>query len=304
MGSTHLDGGLCMEYSVGLVGFSDHRASLLRLVLGTAPGAQFRVAASTAGLAAADIVIADVGEHPAQADLVELRARSAKAVFVFVSEHGLCGDSRFRLERRSVLVQIRRLLDQVVREEFQSRKVTALEVAKRIGSAAGIVADAQRPPRSDPSTSGNTHAIAPPSLDAPLLALVVDDSAAVRAQVCAGLDRIGLRSHQAGHAEQAMSLVERHWYDLALFDVVMPGVDGYELCRRVKHDARTRRMPVLMLTSRASPFDRARGALVGCDAYLTKPIAWDRFRQAIDAALRKAFQYNPMALQARGYATG
>jgi two-component system cell cycle response regulator len=63
-------------------------------------------------------------------------------------------------------------------------------------------------------------------------------------------------------------------------------------------------MPVVMLTSRSSPFDRARGMLAGCDSYLTKPITWDEFRTALDRALLKSVRNDRSKLTARGYTTG
>jgi DNA-binding response OmpR family regulator len=56
-----------------------------------------------------------------------------------------------------------------------------------------------------------------------------------------------------------------------------------------------------MLTSRSSPFDRARGALSGCDSYLIKPITWDTFSQAVDKALMKSFRNDRAQMIARGY---
>ena len=62
-------------------------------------------------------------------------------------------------------------------------------------------------------------------------------------------------------------------YTCILMDVLMPGMDGYEACRRIKARARTGEgPPIVMLTSKSSPFDRIRGKMAGCDAYLTKPI--------------------------------
>jgi two-component system, cell cycle response regulator len=57
----------------------------------------------------------------------------------------------------------------------------------------------------------------------------------------------------------------------------------------------------LILTSRSSPFDRARGMLAGCDHYLTKPIAWEAFGRAVDKALMKSFRNDRAQLTARGY---
>ena len=56
-------------------------------------------------------------------------------------------------------------------------------------------------------------------------------------------------------------------------DVVLPGIDGYQVCKLIKGNKQAiKRTAVVMLTSRASPFDRLRGSLSGCDAYLTKPV--------------------------------
>ena len=111
----------------------------------------------------------------------------------------------------------------------------------------------------------------------------------------------GIASDQADSAEAAMRRLEHGAYDLAFLDVVMPGTDGYELCRKIKHNNYLRAMPVLMLTSRSSPFDRARGALSGCDSYLVKPITWDIFSQAVDKALLKHFRNDRAQMIARGY---
>jgi DNA-binding response OmpR family regulator len=56
-----------------------------------------------------------------------------------------------------------------------------------------------------------------------------------------------------------------------------------------------------MLTSRSSPFDRARGALAGCDTYLVKPITWQAFYEAVDRVLAKLFQNDRKLMAARGY---
>ena len=81
----------------------------------------------------------------------------------------------------------------------------------------------------------------------------------------------------------------------------MPGADGYEVCRNIKKNIYTRSMPVIMLTSRSSPFDRARGALAGCDSYLVKPITWETFFTAVDKTLMKSARNDRGLLTARGY---
>jgi twitching motility two-component system response regulator PilG len=68
-------------------------------------------------------------------------------------------------------------------------------------------------------------------------------------------------------------------------DVVMPGVDGYEGCREIKKLQRQKVLPVVMLTSKSSPFDRIRGRMAGCDAYLGKPVNDQDLKQVLARVL-------------------
>ncbi|MGA0796722.1 MAG: response regulator [Quisquiliibacterium sp.] len=117
---------------------------------------------------------------------------------------------------------------------------------------------------------------------------MVDDSATVRAQLKIALERLGLGCVTANSASEAIQQLESASFDLALIDVVMPDSDGYKLTREIKRDQRWRKMPVIILTSRSSPFDLARGALAGCDAYLSKPVPFRALQQALVNQLRKS----------------
>ena len=108
---------------------------------------------------------------------------------------------------------------------------------------------------------------------AALPVLVVDDSLAVRAYLRSQLEARGFQVVEAASAQAAIDAVATTAFACVLMDVLMPGIDGYEGCKQIK--ARTRgltRLPVIMLTSKSSPFDRIRGKMAGCDAYLTKPV--------------------------------
>lgn len=118
--------------------------------------------------------------------------------------------------------------------------------------------------------------------------LVVDDSPTVRRQLGVALDRLGLRHEAVGSAARALERLAHEHYDLALVDVMMPDTDGYRLTREIRRDRRLRGLPVIILTSRSSPFDLARGALAGCDAYLTKPVPFRALEAAVRKQLRRA----------------
>jgi len=103
--------------------------------------------------------------------------------------------------------------------------------------------------------------------------LVVDDSLAVRAHLRSLLERRGYIVTDADCVEVALDALGLRAFDCVLMDVLMPDTDGYEGCHQIKALLRgAEAVPVVMLTSKSSPFDRIRGKMAGCDAYLTKPV--------------------------------
>lgn len=110
--------------------------------------------------------------------------------------------------------------------------------------------------------------------------LVVDDSPAIRQHmqtILAGNNVVAVES-----GEIAVDIVERQPFDCVFMDVLMPGMDGYQACKKIKSkkfDGKT--LPVIMLTGKSSPFDRIRGKMAGCNAYLTKPVAVDKLKKAL-----------------------
>lgn len=128
-------------------------------------------------------------------------------------------------------------------------------------------------------------AILQPSTIIPTV-LVVDDSSTVRRQVGLELERLDIQVDAAESGEQAFELLARNRYDLIFLDVILPGVDGYHLCKAIKKDKTMKKTPVVMLTSKSSPFDRVKGALSGCDAYLTKPVKQSAFQGVVKKYLK------------------
>ena len=103
--------------------------------------------------------------------------------------------------------------------------------------------------------------------------LVVDDSLAVRNYLRSQLEARGFQVVEAASAQAAIDAVSATAFACVLMDVLMPGIDGYEGCKQIKARLRgVANVPVVMLTSKSSPFDRIRGKMAGCDAYLTKPV--------------------------------
>jgi two-component system cell cycle response regulator len=115
-----------------------------------------------------------------------------------------------------------------------------------------------------------------------LRALVVDDSPTVTRQLELELRKFNIQSEIADTGEAAIKLLERHKYDIIFLDVILPRTDGYQICKQIRKTTHTRHTPVIMLTSKSSPFDRVRGSLAGCSTYLTKPVDYGMFRETVE----------------------
>jgi two-component system cell cycle response regulator len=143
------------------------------------------------------------------------------------------------------------------------------------------------------SAAGRTHGggtLAPVVLDAAAAkkralgdtVLVVDDNASVRLFMKAKLAPFNFEVDFAETGEEAAGLTSTREYTCVFLDVVLPGIDGYQVCKLIKANKQAiKKTAVVMLTSRSSPFDKLRGSLAGCDEYLTKPLDEDRLLQVI-----------------------
>ena len=119
--------------------------------------------------------------------------------------------------------------------------------------------------------------------------LVVDDNATVRKFMETRLAPFGFNVDFAETGEQAVGLTGTKEYTCVFLDVVLPGIDGYQVCKLIKGNKQAvKRTAVVMLTSRSSPFDKLRGSLAGCDEYLTKPVDENHLLEVIAKFLPSA----------------
>lgn len=105
--------------------------------------------------------------------------------------------------------------------------------------------------------------------------MVVDDSATVRAFMRIKLSPFNFDVDFAESGEEAVQMARRKPYTCIFLDIMMPGIDGYEVCKRIKGNSATKKTAVVMLTSKSSMIDKLRANWSGCDAFLSKPVAED-----------------------------
>jgi two-component system phosphate regulon response regulator PhoB len=117
--------------------------------------------------------------------------------------------------------------------------------------------------------------------------LVVEDESAIAELIAINLRHAGHEVTIAGTADQAQSEVDRVLPDLVLLDWMLPGQSGLALARRWRADARTRELPIIMLTARAGEADKIAGLDAGADDYLAKPFSTNELMARIRAVLRR-----------------
>lgn len=101
--------------------------------------------------------------------------------------------------------------------------------------------------------------------------LVVDDEVEIARMLRILLESRGYATTMVHSGEAALESLQKNHFDLVLLDIMMPGLDGYEVCRQVKNDPRYRLLPIIMLTAKDSIKDKVTGLDLGADDYLTKP---------------------------------
>lgn len=112
-------------------------------------------------------------------------------------------------------------------------------------------------------------------------ALVVDDSAAIRKQLEIELRNAQIQSDFAETGEEALEKSANQQYDLVFLDIVMPGIDGYEVCRQMRSRKTMKKTPIIMLSGKTSPLDEVQGVIAGASTYLTKPVKHEQFQQTL-----------------------
>jgi len=191
-----------------------------------------------------DIVFIDADSAQAQAQCNELQQHNKHMTVIRVSSDSSATNDPTTLSRPLSLKKLMSSLQSVTSTENKASNVSALHsTAKQI--------------------------------------LVVDDSYSVRKYMEHKLPELAngaVNVEFADSGETAMQLIEKKQYDMIFLDVVMPGIDGYQVCKWIKSEHPTY---VVMLTSKKSPFDKVRGNMSGCNAYITKPPKDERIEKVL-----------------------
>ncbi len=190
---------------------------------------------------------------------------------VLVSQDREFKTVHYQVKRPLIATRVISILDQVTENELDLKEQPAILSIPATDSNKTL----ENTGFNITSTQAVTHDIR---------ALVVDDSLPVRIQMDKALKNYASVDF-AVTGEEAYTLIEKNVYDIIFLDVVLPGVDGYEVCKMIK-EGEAKSTPVIMLTGNSSPADRIKGKLSGCDTYLIKPVGEAVFLEIVNQYIK------------------
>ncbi len=247
-------------FSIGALGLSDGEKKVLGSIamLTKARGDFSYIVNPAADASESDIVIVNVDDREAAIRWGSLAASPRPPVMVLYTKEPSSDPKQHYLLRPFGPSKLLALLDGIAAELKESAQVW-------------------KKPVLPPALATNLANVSQISLRA----LVVDDSPTVRKLVELELRHFNVHVDVDETGEGALERLASTHYDLVFLDLVLPGTDGYQVCKEMRRNPKTKLTPVIMLTSKSSPFDRVRGSLVGCNEYLTKPVDYSAFRQVV-----------------------
>jgi DNA-binding response OmpR family regulator len=116
--------------------------------------------------------------------------------------------------------------------------------------------------------------------------LLVDDEQPIQTLLSFPLQRDGYEVVQASDGREALARFSEQQFDLVVLDLMLPRIDGLEVCKRLRAKGST--VPIIMLTAKSEEIDKVLGLELGADDYITKPFSMREFRSRVKAALRRA----------------
>jgi len=125
-------------------------------------------------------------------------------------------------------------------------------------------------------------------MSAPKHVLVIDDETDIADLVSYNLKKEGFFVDSAPDGETALAKIRNGKYDLLILDLMLPGVQGIEICRILRNDPKTARVPIIMLTAKGEEVDRILGLEMGADDYMTKPFSPRELMARVKAVLRRS----------------
>ena len=128
----------------------------------------------------------------------------------------------------------------------------------------------------------------------PIIILVVDDDSSTLRLLGYMLERGGFQVKMAGDGEDGLAIAFQESPDLVILDVMMPGLNGYQVCERLRADPRTAHVPIIILTARSQRIDQQTALEAGADLYMSKPVTPDELVEKVNELLSRPTDIPPL----------
>jgi twitching motility two-component system response regulator PilG len=224
----------------------------------------------------AEIILVDVDDAKAVAAFKGFYAKQSgkKAPFVKVTKSTAPGKPTDMIIRRPLtLKRVLETLDKVTIEVLKY-------IPELVVGAEGSVDDEAAAALKDAAASAKQAS------KSDLKALVIDDSAAVRKSMDIQLSLMGMHIDFAESGEEALEKTHQVTdYGIIFLDIMMPGIDGYQVCKKLRATKEFKQTPIIMLTGKGSRFDKLKGTMAGASLYLTKPVEQEQLQEVIQKFL-------------------
>jgi CheY-like chemotaxis protein len=223
------------DIKLSYLGLSEKEVRVLKSIFTLAPQLSENFALTEPDhLENVDVILVDADDPRMLAKWKEIKRSNGLATSLMLTDRGQLADGDVILQRPIRVQKLIAALDDIIQEHTHTN---------------------------------NSKMLAEPEIRA----LIVDDSYPVRKYLEHKLSELikePLKLSFAASGEEAIAKVNIKKFDIIFLDVMMEGVDGYKVCKAIKASRKTY---IVMLTSKKSPFDKVRGTMSGCDAYVTKP---------------------------------
>jgi twitching motility two-component system response regulator PilG len=223
----------------------------------------------------ADIVLVDADDPKAIEAWSSFSVHNTKLPAVKVTKAATAEGTEPVIRRPLTLKRVLETLDKVT-----------IEVLKYVPELVVGADDAELDPEAAAALQAAASAQAPKS---GIKALVIDDSSAVRKSMDIQLSLMGMQVDFAESGEEALEQTQKTTdYDIIFLDIMMPGIDGYKVCKHLRSTKEFKQTPIIMLTGKGSRFDKLKGTMAGATLYLTKPVEQEQLQEVITKYLSQS----------------
>jgi DNA-binding response OmpR family regulator len=118
--------------------------------------------------------------------------------------------------------------------------------------------------------------------------LVVEDEEKIRNVISLYLKKEGFKVYETGDGQEAITLTEKVKPDLIILDIMLPGISGYEICRRIKSNEETKNIIIVILSAKGQEWEKSEGYNVGADLYETKPFSPKQLISSVKSIINKS----------------